>query len=106
MFGVSNFTAIINPPQTAILAVGGVRTELSEELKAESRYVCLDQYTSSTGCISHNSFRFTVTLCYDGRAIGASDAQRFLANLQSLLSTPETMVSGAIEDSFDLSALL
>lgn len=28
MFGVKQFSAIINPPQTAILAVGGGRTEL------------------------------------------------------------------------------
>ena len=30
MFGVKEFTAIINPPQTAILAVGGMETELVE----------------------------------------------------------------------------
>jgi pyruvate/2-oxoglutarate dehydrogenase complex dihydrolipoamide acyltransferase (E2) component len=28
MFGVSNFTAVINPPQTCILAVGGTRDVL------------------------------------------------------------------------------
>lgn len=28
MFGIKQFSAIINPPQTAILAVGGGREEL------------------------------------------------------------------------------
>lgn len=37
MFGINNFTAIINPPQTAILAVGGARLELSADLVPENR---------------------------------------------------------------------
>lgn len=28
MYGVDHFTAIINPPQSCILAVGGVTTEI------------------------------------------------------------------------------
>lgn len=35
MFGISHFTAIINPPQTAILAVGSARMELNEFDKPE-----------------------------------------------------------------------
>ena len=30
MFGISHFTAIINPPQVAILAVGGVESSVNE----------------------------------------------------------------------------
>ena len=38
MFGsVTNFTAIINPPQAAILAVGGPQTHLNKELEPETR---------------------------------------------------------------------
>ncbi|KAI1726445.1 2-oxoacid dehydrogenases acyltransferase (catalytic domain) domain-containing protein [Ditylenchus destructor] len=36
MFGISHFTAIINPPQTAILAVGGLQTEVDEHLNPEN----------------------------------------------------------------------
>lgn len=40
MFGsVTNFTAIINPPQAAIMAIGGARRELNASLEAESKFV-------------------------------------------------------------------
>jgi pyruvate/2-oxoglutarate dehydrogenase complex dihydrolipoamide acyltransferase (E2) component len=86
MFGISHFTAIINPPQTAILAVGGVRHEFNEQMQAENR--------------------FTVTLCYDGRAIDEEHARRFLGQVKRFLANPETMLSGGISDDFDLAALL
>ncbi|KJH51888.1 2-oxo acid dehydrogenase acyltransferase [Dictyocaulus viviparus] len=39
MFGsVDQFTAIINPPQSAILAVGGNRVELDKDLKTRNRF--------------------------------------------------------------------
>ncbi|CAJ0932866.1 unnamed protein product, partial [Mesorhabditis belari] len=88
MFGsVTNFTAIINPPQSAILAVGGPRSELDEELNTFSR--------------------FAVTLCYDSRAISADSAKRFLAHLSQSLSDPELMlVEPLLESQFDFSKLL
>lgn len=40
MFGsVEQFTAIINPPQAAILAVGGSRLELDDDFKPRNRCV-------------------------------------------------------------------
>ena len=30
MFGITEFTAVINPPQAGILAVGGVETSFTE----------------------------------------------------------------------------
>lgn len=42
MFGsVDNFTAIINPPQAAILTVGGNRQELNGKMETENRYFLL-----------------------------------------------------------------
>lgn len=89
MFGISHFTAIINPPQTAILAVGGLETEVDENMNLENM--------------------FKVTLCYDARAIDEISAQRFLSILQILLAEPNAMVMGAEkfeENVDDLSALL
>lgn len=37
MFGIKEFSAIINPPQTAILAVGTGRPELSNFIKGQKR---------------------------------------------------------------------
>uniref|UniRef100_A0A914DPG6 Peripheral subunit-binding (PSBD) domain-containing protein n=1 Tax=Acrobeloides nanus TaxID=290746 RepID=A0A914DPG6_9BILA len=85
MYGISHFTAIINPPQTAIAAIGGLNLTLDEDLKPTNQ--------------------FMITLCYDNRAIQATDAQRFLSHLESLLSTPETMLLGLqqpLEISYDL----
>ncbi|KAK2581107.1 hypothetical protein KPH14_007927 [Odynerus spinipes] len=59
MFGIKEFSAIINPPQTAILAVGTGREELSDSL------------TTFT--------KMRVTLSYDRRAIAEDEAADFLA---------------------------
>jgi len=87
MFGISHFTAIINPPQSAILAVGGVETRIDENLRPKNS--------------------FSVTLCYDARAIDELSAQRFLDNFQLLLKEPDTMYVGTEKfTDFDLEQLL
>ncbi|WKY03759.1 hypothetical protein Q1695_005035 [Nippostrongylus brasiliensis] len=89
MFGsVEQFTAIINPPQAAILAVGGSRLELDDEFKPINR--------------------FTATLCFDARAISETAAQSFLNHFSSSLSDPDFMVVEPItpELNFDFSRLL
>jgi pyruvate dehydrogenase E2 component (dihydrolipoamide acetyltransferase) len=64
MFGVRSFTAIIDPPQVAILAVGGVRDEV-----------------------------MTVTLSCDHRVVYGADGARFLARLRDLLERPLVLVT-------------
>uniref|UniRef100_A0AC34RQS4 Peripheral subunit-binding (PSBD) domain-containing protein n=1 Tax=Panagrolaimus sp. JU765 TaxID=591449 RepID=A0AC34RQS4_9BILA len=89
MFGITNFTAIINEPQTAILAVGGTQLELNSQLVPETR--------------------FTVTLCYDARAIDELHAQRFVNHLELLIGEPTTMLSDTKQFDFenvDFAALL
>ncbi|CAJ0579676.1 unnamed protein product, partial [Mesorhabditis spiculigera] len=90
MFGsIHNFTAIINPPQAAILAIGGTRNELSTDAQPVSR--------------------FTVTLCYDARAISGSSAHLFLNHLSKSLSDPEFMLLEPVNDNslnFDFTKLL
>ncbi|KAG7204367.1 hypothetical protein KM043_004811 [Ampulex compressa] len=68
MFGIKQFSAIINPPQTAILAVGGGRDELDSSL------------TKST--------KMSATLSYDRRAIDEDQAADFLAVLKVMLEDP------------------
>jgi pyruvate dehydrogenase E2 component (dihydrolipoamide acetyltransferase) len=72
MFGVRAFTAIIDPPQVAILAVGSARRAPVEE--AADRV----------------SFRdvMTVTLSCDHRVVYGADGARFLSRLRELLERP------------------
>jgi pyruvate dehydrogenase E2 component (dihydrolipoamide acetyltransferase) len=65
MFGVRSFTAIIDPPQVAILAVGGLRGDV-----------------------------VTVTLTCDHRVVYGADAARFLARLRELLERPLVLTEG------------
>jgi len=72
MFGVRTFTAIIDPPQVAILAVGGTRRAPVEEGP------------------DHVAFRdlLTVTLSCDHRVVYGADGARFLSRLRELLERP------------------
>jgi pyruvate dehydrogenase E2 component (dihydrolipoamide acetyltransferase) len=71
MFGIDRFTAVINPPQAAILAVGSVspRVVVREE-EILSRQV------------------MTVTLACDHRILYGADAAQFLGRVRDLLQQP------------------
>ena len=75
MFGVRSFTAIVDPPQAAILAVGGARREAFDD--GPDRV----------------SFRdvITVTLTCDHRVVYGAHAAQFLSRLRDLLERPLTL---------------
>lgn len=68
MFGVEEFTAIINPPEAAILAVGG----LKEEVVAENGIIGIKPMMK-------------VTLCSDHRVVDGAVAAQFLAAVKRYL---------------------
>ncbi len=74
MFGVKDFTAIINPPQAAILAVGA----------AEPRVVARDGKAIIATMV-------TLTLSSDHRIIDGAIAARFQMALKALLEDPERL---------------
>jgi pyruvate dehydrogenase E2 component (dihydrolipoamide acetyltransferase) len=74
MFGVTNFTAIINPPQAAILSVGSV----------QPRPVARDGEIVARQTM-------TVTLACDHRILYGADAARFLARIRELLERPAAL---------------
>ena len=76
MFGIKQFSAIINPPQTAILAVGSGREELDAALQKITK--------------------MSTTLSYDRRAIDEDQAADFLAVLKAMLEDPSFLVAGRL----------
>jgi pyruvate dehydrogenase E2 component (dihydrolipoamide acetyltransferase) len=74
MFGVSAFTAIVNPPQAAILSVGALGP----------RAVVRDGEI-----VARNMM--TVTLACDHRILYGADAARFLARIRELLEAPAAL---------------
>jgi pyruvate dehydrogenase E2 component (dihydrolipoamide acetyltransferase) len=75
MFGISEFVAIINPPQAAILAVGGI----------EDRAVVKEGQV-----VAGKTMR--VTLSADHRVLDGADAAKFLKTLQKYLENPSLLL--------------
>jgi pyruvate dehydrogenase E2 component (dihydrolipoamide acetyltransferase) len=78
MFEVSQFTAIITPPQVAILATG----------KTEPRAVVRD------GAVVARQ-TMTVTLSSDHRAVDGAGAARFLGTLKQLVEAPDAWLGAS-----------
>ncbi len=77
MFGVDQFTAIINPPEAAILAVGRVKdTPVVTDGKVEIRAM------------------MSITLSSDHRLIDGAVAGQFLAHLREILEQPLELLIG------------
>ena len=74
MFAVRSFTAIINPPQAAILSVGAVR----------------QAPVAHDGGISLRH-TMSLTLACDHRVLYGADAARFLAHIRELLERPAAL---------------
>jgi pyruvate dehydrogenase E2 component (dihydrolipoamide acetyltransferase) len=75
MFGVDEFLAIINPPESAILAVGGI----SERPIVEEDHVVVGKVMRMTISVDHRVF------------YGATAAQ-FMAEVRRLLENPVSLV--------------
>jgi pyruvate dehydrogenase E2 component (dihydrolipoamide acetyltransferase) len=72
MYGVTDFTAVINPPQAAILAVGALapRAVVGDDGEVVARNT------------------MNVTLACDHRILYGADAAQFLARIRALLERP------------------
>ncbi len=75
MYGVTSFTAVINPPQAAILAVGAMTQQaVVREGELVARHV------------------MPVTLACDHRILYGADAAEFLARIRELLEQPVALL--------------
>jgi len=77
MFGIDSFSAVINPPEGAILAIGQVRSE-----------PVVDNHIVVPGK------RVTLTLSCDHRVIDGAVGARFLAELRRLIEHPMYVAVG------------
>ncbi len=71
MFGIESFTAIINPPETAILAVGKI---VEQQIREENGWI--------------SQPLLNLTLSADHRVIDGTVAASFLADLKTTLENP------------------
>ncbi|MHB8279896.1 MAG: dihydrolipoamide acetyltransferase family protein [Candidatus Humimicrobiaceae bacterium] len=75
MFGIRNFTAIINPPQGAILMVGEIYKSAVEE----------------NGQAVFRKF-MDISLAVDHRIIDGADSARYLQGLREIIENPELLL--------------
>ena len=78
MFGIDRFTAIINPPQSAILAVGAIKRQMVPD-DTEEQVIRIRKL-------------LTFTLSADHRVMDGVQAAYFLAELRNILEKPEGLV--------------
>lgn len=78
MLGVESFSAIITPPQAAVLAVGTVKGEVVVDESGEPGIATVVR----------------LTLSADHRILDGADAADFLDTLKSFLEAPVTLVAG------------
>uniref|UniRef100_A0A8C0HRC2 Dihydrolipoamide acetyltransferase component of pyruvate dehydrogenase complex n=1 Tax=Buteo japonicus TaxID=224669 RepID=A0A8C0HRC2_9AVES len=76
MFGINDFTAVINPPQACILAVGRARPELK----------IVEDEEGNEKLMQHQLM--TVTLSSDGRVVDDELASKFLKTLKANIENP------------------
>ena len=72
MFGISEFSAVINPPQVAIVAVGKTQAKFNENMKQQTE--------------------MTFNLSYDERCVSLDKAAKFLNTLGYFINNPELLV--------------
>jgi pyruvate dehydrogenase E2 component (dihydrolipoamide acetyltransferase) len=79
MYGIKNFNAIINPPESAILAVGGTTWQPIVKESKSGREVVPAQVMN-------------LTLSADHRAVDGATGAKFLQELKNILESPVSML--------------
>lgn len=74
MYGISDFRAVINPPQASILAVGGIN----------------DKAIVENGKVVPGK-TMTLSLSSDHRVVDGADAAKFIKSVQELLENPSVL---------------
>jgi pyruvate dehydrogenase E2 component (dihydrolipoamide acetyltransferase) len=75
MFGISEFSAVINPPQIGILAVGKSQLKFDANMNVQTIV--------------------TFTLSYDERCCNLDRASKFMNTLNYLIANPQLLVDNS-----------
>eukprot|EP00794_Sanderia_malayensis_P012200 gene12200-13456_t len=78
MFGIKNFSAVINPPQSCILAIGSTEKKLLPDEDSESGF--------------RNANIMSVTLSCDHRVVDGAVGAQWLKHFKNYLQNPTTML--------------
>ncbi|KAL5014008.1 hypothetical protein ScPMuIL_008278 [Solemya velum] len=78
MFGIKSFSAVINPPQACILAVGGAERRMISDDNSEQGY--------------SPATMMSVTLSCDHRVVDGAVGAQWLAEFKKFMENPETML--------------
>ncbi|BHF83369.1 hypothetical protein SprV_0902651100 [Sparganum proliferum] len=78
MFGISSFSAIINPPQACILSIGGARTCLVPDEHSPKGYRSATMVSVTLGC--------------DHRVVDGAVGAQWLAEFKSMVECPARML--------------
>ena len=76
MLGIDEFYAIINPPQSAILAVG--KSSLKPVVSKDKEIIIREM--------------MTITLSADHRVLDGADAAKFLGTLKGIIESPSIII--------------
>ena len=71
MFGITEFSAVINPPQAAILAVGSSKITFNTDMQIQTEV--------------------SFTLSYDARCVELDRAFKFMNTFKYLLANPDLL---------------
>jgi pyruvate dehydrogenase E2 component (dihydrolipoamide acetyltransferase) len=78
MYGIDHFTAIINPPHAAILAVGSTKDVLVEDAESERGFKVVKT--------------MKVTMSNDHRVVDGAVGAKFLQKFKGYMENPLTML--------------
>jgi pyruvate/2-oxoglutarate dehydrogenase complex dihydrolipoamide acyltransferase (E2) component len=94
MFGIKEFSAVINPPQGAILAIGTSQTiVVADETTGKRTNLPLSHTAIDLFCMLAARLQTVMngTLSADGRAIDEDLAARFMETFGKYISNPRLM---------------
>lgn len=78
MFGVNNFSAIVNPPQACILAVGSTEKRIVPDARAEGGLGVADVMTCTLSC--------------DHRVVDGAVGAKWLKTFRTYVENPMSMI--------------
>ncbi|HEX4838038.1 MAG TPA: dihydrolipoamide acetyltransferase family protein [Solirubrobacteraceae bacterium] len=91
MYGIASFTAIINPPQAAILAVGAVEPRAVVRFAGADNEASVGEGSADSDGQIVTRHTMSLTLACDHRILYGADAAMFLARIRELLEEPAAL---------------